>query len=238
MSDFSCTKCGADLQENDFNLELGVARCSFCRAWTRIGDPIPGKIESEATRIKREVARPDKYEVDEYQGVLRISWKWFSWVVAFLIPFCLIWNGFLVVWYSIALTMDEGGMMRIVFLLFPTIHLAVGAGLTYFTIATLFNRTTILVGDYRMKIEHGPIPWKGVDISNTDDIDQIYCQEKVHRSKNGTNYTYQVMARMKSEKELNLLSNLSSIQEALFLEQRIEEFLGIEDRRVAGEVSP
>ncbi|MCA9042172.1 MAG: hypothetical protein KDA65_17600 [Planctomycetaceae bacterium] len=237
MSDFTCTKCGAALQEDDFNLELGVARCGFCRAWTRIGEPQPRNAESVETRLKKETNKPDTYEVHEYQGVLHITWRWFSWGVLFLIPFCLLWNGFLVFWYSMALGMDADGI-EILALLFPIIHVAVGVGLTYFTIAAIFNRTTIMVGGHHMSIKHGPIPWKGTELNDTDDIDQLYCEEKMHRGKNSTSYTYEVKAKLHSGGEVKLLTGLQEIQEALYLEQKIEEFLGIEDRRVAGEVSP
>ncbi|QDU78843.1 hypothetical protein Pla110_05470 [Polystyrenella longa] len=238
MSDLTCTKCGAALQENDFNLDLGVARCSYCNAWTRLGEALSLNLESEATRIKKEVGAPDNYEINEYHGVLHITWKWFNWGILFLVFFCVIWDGFLVVWYFIAATQGMDGKFSLIAFLFPLLHVAVGALLTYYTIASLFNRTTILVGDHRLSIKHGPIPWKGVELRDTGDLDQLFVEEKVNRSKNGTSYTYLLKAKLHSGSELKLITNLASLQEGLFLEQKIEEFLKIEDRRMAGEVSP
>ncbi|MAT14672.1 MAG: hypothetical protein CMJ46_05305 [Planctomyces sp.] len=237
MSDLSCSKCGAALREQDFNLELGVARCGYCKAWSRIAEPRVN-LESEQTRLKREVSRPDKYELNEYHGVLHITWKWFTWASVFLIFFTLFWNGiaFAVFGGFLFGAIEEGGWMFLI-ALFPLIHVSIGLLLAYYTVATLFNRTTIMVSPHHMLIKHGPIPWRGAELDDTKDIDQLFCQENIHRNKNSTSHTYDVKARLASGKEVKLLSRLENVQEAVFLEQQIERFLGIEDRRIAGEVS-
>ena len=52
------------------------------------------------------------------------------------------------------------GTPLIAFLL-PIAHVAVGVGLTYYTLTRLMNRTRIEVSRDELTIRHGPLPWRG-----------------------------------------------------------------------------
>src|SRR5690606_5247899 len=87
---------------------------------------------------------PDWLRVGQGGGGLVFTRRWFQPVFLFLAFFCLMWDGFLVVWYGIAFatlgTAKGPGLMMFVF---PLIHVAVGVGLTYYTICGFFNRTEV-----------------------------------------------------------------------------------------------
>jgi hypothetical protein len=119
---------------------------------------------------------------------------------------------------------------------FPIAHVAVGVGLTYYTLAGFFNRSRILVTRQEVVIAHGPLPWRGNLRISALDLEQLYCQEEANRGKNGTYYRYQLSALLRDGRKIKLLSNLSKPDTALFIEQQIEKWLSIKDRRVEGEM--
>jgi hypothetical protein len=68
------------------------------------------------------------------------------------------------------------------------------------------------------------------------DLIQLYSEERVTRSNNGTRLTYQLSAISGENKKIKLLSGLNSPDEVRFFEQKIEEQLGVQDRPVEGEL--
>jgi hypothetical protein len=208
--------------------------CQFC------GTPvvIPGSDQSSVpSDPKPAVAIPDKLRVEELGGELRITWKWFTWGVLFLIPFCIAWNAFLVGWYSMAVGGHGApGGMQIIMLLFPIAHVAVGLGLLYFCLLLIFNRTVVRVSYGQLELWHGPLPVPGNHSVPVDDIAQLYVAHEHKRSNNGnTSHTYPLIVRLKSGKDLKLMPSNSELDVARALEQLVEEHLGIRDESVSDE---
>ena len=150
----------------------------------------------------------------------------------FLGVFALGWNGFLVFFFSMA---AKGGAPS-VFYLFPLIHVAVGLGIGYAALAGFVNSTTVRIGKGVLRIRHGPLPWLGNRDLRGAEIDQLYCASKTSSSKNGTSTTYDVRAVLRSGKTLHLLRGLTEVEQALYVEQRVERALGIKHLPEAGEV--
>jgi len=149
-----------------------------------------------------------------------------------MVLFCIFWDGFLVNWYRMSL--GRGAPLSMI--LFPLIHVTAGVVLTYSTVAHLFNATIITATRRALSIRHGPVPWIGNREIQASDIEQLYCGEKVSRGRNGTSASYELCALMRDGGKVKLLSGLGEREEALFIEQRVEEQLGIADARVAGEL--
>ena len=138
---------------------------------------------------------------------------------------------------------DNGmpGPMKLIFVVFPIAHVAVGVGLTYFVLAGFLNSTVIRVADGMLSVRHGPLPWRGNLDMSTDGIEQIYCQNKLDKRRDEDGHTttsiqYEVHAVIGGQKT-KLLSGLHEADHALFVEQRLERFLGIEDHAVPGEMA-
>lgn len=175
----------------------------------------------------------NKMDVIEDSHGLSIKFSWFTPVAIFLIFFCAAWMGFLAFWYAMAI--GSGGPW--IMLVFPILHVAVGLGLSYYTLCLLFNKTYIDVDDRHLWIHHSPIPWwKGNIDLPVNEVEQIYVKEKKSRSKNGnTSYNYALMAKLNNGSTKSLLDiNMTNSEKALELEQRIENYLGIKDRPVKG----
>ncbi len=225
-----CPCCDAPLSVPEGR---GQFFCQFC------GTPVtvPARSAGDRAGPKRGVAIPEKLQVQELGGELRISWRWFSPVVLFLIPFCLAWNAFLVGWYTLALGgLSEMGGFAIIMILFPIAHVAVGIGLIYVCLVLLLNHTTVRVAQGEMSIRHGPIPAPGNRRIAADDVEQLYVRhERETRSKGGESHVYPLLARLRSGKEIKLLPRNSEVEVARAVEQLVETHLRIEDAPVAGE---
>ncbi len=224
MSNIKCKNCGANVPTENINIQKALAKCSSCDCVFNFDNQV------KVTRPS--VAMPEKFEVLQLRSSLDISYKWYSPMYIFLAFFALFWNGFMAVWYYIALT--EGVWMMAIFGVF---HLAVGVGLIYTVLAGFFNSTHINATQTRLKFLHEPLWWRGNREIEVSEIDQIFCKLQVNRGKNGsTSLAYHLCMIDVTGKHTKLLTNLETPEQALFLEQELEKFLGIEDRRVAGEL--
>jgi hypothetical protein len=229
-----CPSCGARIAAEDMNLSAMAARCRSCHAFVDLRAASAGASTSPAQTPAEPlpVPRPAQIQVVERGLDVTLTRRWFSWVYVFLALFCTVWNGFLLVWYTTA----AAGDAPLFFLLFPLLHVAVGVGLAYFTLAGFVNRTVLTVERGEVSVRHGPLPWPGnVDVS-AGSLEQLFCTEKVIRSRNGTTVRYNVEAVLRDGRQLTLLKALDAQEEALFIEQTLERHLGIPDRRVRSEM--
>ena len=118
-------------------------------------------------------------------------------------------------------------------LLLPLGHVAIGLILPYVAVAFWLNRTLVDVGNGEISVTHVPLPFPGNRRLQVTDLRQLFCVERVRRK---GNVTYDVMARLASDREVTVISGLSSDREARFLEERIEQRLGLANYPVAGEL--
>lgn len=176
--------------------------------------------------------RPENVSVTQEVDGLRIRYRWLSAKYVFLILFCMAWDGFLIFWYRIALTNPSPGNIM---LWFPIAHVGVGIGLTYSTLAGLVNHTSVRVSNNELTIRHGPLPWFGGRTIPASEVGQIYREELTSTTRNGTTTRYRLSAVLRDERKRTLLT-CDSADTALFVEQEAERYLGIADRRVAGEM--
>jgi predicted RNA-binding Zn-ribbon protein involved in translation (DUF1610 family) len=236
MIALKCPSCDAPLEAPE---DRSRFFCHFC------GTPIEREQAPQVaidaaprTPLPRAVPIPSKLHVEELGDELTIRWRWFSPAVFFLLPFCIAWNAFLVGWYSLAFgnDMDMPGAMRLVFLIFPLAHVAVGVGLAYAVLIMLLNSTTVNVQRGELLVRHGPIPSPGNATIPVDDIEQIYCGVDISKgSKGKPGVTYPLRAMLKSGRVVDLLPRNSEHDVARAVEHLIERHLGIEDRVVSGE---
>lgn len=174
---------------------------------------------------------------------LRLTYRWFKPAAWFMLFFCVFWNGFLVFWYSAATAdvdwskgLDTVAGPNLLFLLFPLLHVAAGIGMTYFTACLFVNSTMVDVSPREIGVRIGPLPWPGNRTVAPALVAQIYREEIVRHTKNGTQISYQLSVALKDGKKLKLLSGIHAADQALYLEQEIEQHLGIRDQAVVGEM--
>lgn len=248
--DIVCERCGARVPAEDIDLPARLAKCRSCQgvfdfsrqlgrprvravplATTQPVAPQPGGIT-----VVEDIPAPEResgYRTAPAGGgrlVMRRSW--YSHQIIFLAFFCLIWDGFLITWYKVLLGAERGP--GFFFFVFPLLHVAVGVGLTYRTLAGFLNKTWITVAGGELTIRHGPLPWFGNRAVPSAEIGQLYCEQSVIRNRNSTSVSYNLCAVLRDGRKVDLIKSLPS-EQALYLEHRIEEHLGIEPAPVAGE---
>jgi hypothetical protein len=223
-----CPSCGAGIADNS-------SVCEYCQqSITLPAQPTPAP--SGGPRLP--AARPAKFQIEDDLRTLTISWRWLHPRVFFLLPFAIAWNAFLVGWYSMA----GGGMasmpfgFRLIFLIFPIGHVAVGLGLIYAVATMLLNRTWVRLADEQLTVEHGPLPWPGMTIPIAE-ISQLFVKFGGPRRADGvpTSIAYSLEAQLKDGSTRTLLKYVQDVEEARYLEQTLEKRLNIEDARVSGE---
>ncbi len=227
----TCKQCGADILAENINIDQMIAKCNFCHAVFRFEDQLE-PAQKPPVQTSLDVPMPKGIEVLPTGNRLEIIRTWFSLKIIFFTVFTLFWDGFMVVWFAIAISQRQWLMA-----VFGTIHGTVGLGLFYYVLTGYLNRTIITVNHSLFTIKHAPIPWPGNKLLNPRDITQLYCKEQMHRNKNSTSYTYEVHGILKNTEHAKLITGLDNSEQALYIEQEIERFLNIEDRPVRGEIS-
>jgi hypothetical protein len=226
-----CPRCESRIQVEDANLDTLVARCRRCNEVFRFDDQLAPRSSAPPARLR--TPRPGRLVVEDQGDVRSLSWTWFRFNLLFMIFFCIAWDSFLVFWYWAVLTQEFSWIMA----LFPVCHVAVGVGLTYATVASLFNGTRITVDYDRLTIHHGPVPWPGNASFDKQDLCQLYCDHTTTTNDDTTTTTYNVNAVDGSGRRVVLLKGLDDRGMALFIEDQLEEWLGIRPERVPGELS-
>jgi len=188
-------------------------------------------MNSDSGQIK--TPTPEAFTLNQDANGLTISYRWFSPSYIFLAFFCLFWDGFLVFWYSVAFAQDAPWLMFV----FPLLHLGVGVGLTYTALAGFYNSTSVTAGQGKLTIQHGPLPWPGSRTLPATDILQLYSEQRMVQTRNGSHPRYQLSAITRENRKIRLIANLDEPDKVRFLERRIEEYLGIQNRPVEGEMS-
>lgn len=232
--DVLCPSCHAVIAADDVNIDRLVAKCRPCNVVFSFAHLVPAPSAPAASRepvARASVTLPEGMTCEDHGATLVVTRRWWSFTTIFLAVFTVLWDGFLVVWFGIALAQGLWFMA-----LFATIHALVGLGLTWFCVASFFNTTTVTADRSRLRVAHGPVPWPGGSELATAGLTQLFTVQHVHRSKNGTSYSYEVAAVLADGRRETILKGVESEAQALFLEQSLERFLGIEDRPVDGEV--
>ena len=168
---------------------------------------------------------PEGLDLIESVNLTTIRRVWLSWKIAFLIPFAIIWNGFIFFWYSQALKSHAPLMMVI----FPILHVAVGVGLIYFIIASLVNKTDIECNAMGVRVRTYPVPWLGNCAVRADEIKGLVVRERFanNANSNQNRVTYCVMYIVPSRKEKKLVGGLTASEQADFIARVIRNILGL-----------
>lgn len=117
----------------------------------------------------------------------------------------------------------------------PIVHVIIGFGLLHWTFASFFNRTQVFADPESLEIRHRPFPWFGNRKMAASDIEQLYVRKITRRQRHAQDISYQLRAKIRSGKDVKLLSGLKDAAQASFIEQKLETILKIKDQKVAGE---
>ena len=226
MNTIQCTNCGEIVPSPNIDLQKVTAKCSVCQTIFDFSQQEP-----QSYKVRPKIELPANFEVSEHSNSLHIAYKWFSikHIIFFIIPLPFII--FSLEWLYNSIT--EGQWIMMFFGLLP---LAIGSLFSYIAFLNLFNKTYILINKDELLITHEPIPspWHRDWALKCDEISQFYCKSNGSKDDSIENYDLYVVDKYLSHTKL--LSDFTSSEQALYLEQEFERFLNIEDRKVAGEL--
>jgi hypothetical protein len=239
----NCPRCRALIVADDVNLEHLLAKCRACHAMFRltageseaVTENVPserrGRValdygEGALPEIRIRVPQPAWIRVEGVAGgEQRLVRKWHEEGAPVAILFCLSWNGLFGYW-SVRQILSEGSVPPA--FVFPV---AIGMLVAYWTVACFVNATVVSLSDGILNVRHGPLPWIGNVIMPVADIRQLYCGVA---SWNRSPYVH-VKAIMADGTTQTILRWLQR-DEGLFIEQQLEDWLGIVPTRVPGQV--
>jgi hypothetical protein len=229
--EFRCKACGSQIKFSPMILFKGAAECKNCGSLYPLSSlqELAQQQPPPDQQTRERVTLPKGISTSSGDGYA-IHRKWFSGTTIFFLIFGILWNGFVITWNTIAIL---GGDYTA--LLFSSVHTLVGIFIAYKVIADFLNTTTITVRFGELQLKHGPVPWPGSKTIPAGTIDQLYCKKHVSRSSKGgssTSYTIQWVDR--EGKSRTLLGGFTKPEQALFIEQEVESYLGIQDRYVQG----
>lgn len=222
MERLTCPACNRAFTTADLNPALGIATCP-CGAVMRLGGG-----GAPAPRLD-EPLQPPNWKASEERGQLLLRSPWRSATAWFLVLWCAIWDGImLVAWVAV---LAEGELLGATVLL-P--HSLIGAAMTWYMLALFLNSTTIRVGKGRLVVEVGPVPWFGARDLAAGEVAQLFVAESSVRVNRQPRWN---LAWLDRKRELHTLVRLlRNPEEARWLEWKIEKRLDIADERVPGEV--
>jgi hypothetical protein len=234
----ACPTCGRSFRASEVDHTLGIATCGACGAVMDL------RTRAAATDEKLEaltrppppapaIPLPEAFEVQDGQGRFSVSWRWRSLGVAFLAVFALFWNGFMLVWFSIAIATSQWAMAA-----FGTLHALVGLFLAYSVVSQLLNTTRVTLEHGVLRVTHGPIPAPGGGEWKREDLAQLYGEQIERRTKNGGRvFSYDLNAMLRDGRRVKLVKGLTDKAQVLWLERALETRMHIVDVPVAGELA-
>ena len=176
---------------------------------------------------------PKGLQTSEAFGVTLVNRRWYSPPIWAKLAFAALWNGLTwdLYWKSL-----EPKAHKLSALPLALIFNGIGLFLIYSTIAGFFNRTEIRIGNGKFVVRHGPFPWGGNIEIDTNDIRQMFCDEKWTSSKKNPTVTYRVNAVMHDGRKEVLVADLPERDQALYLAEIAEKLLGLSPIPVVGEL--
>jgi hypothetical protein len=138
---------------------------------------------------------------------------------------CLVWNCLVVGWYWNAIGNGDGVMWPALIITLP--HGAVGLALIYLTLAAVLNRTVITVTSESITVRTGPLPWSGNRSLPSDELEHLYCDKVSDEEEGARSSSYSVKGLTKGGSEVELVTDLDTRSEALFIIQELERWLKI-----------
>ncbi len=236
-SEQCCKICGAELETADALQDPLFVRCNQCQTVSALSC---SEEQPQNSHSRPDVPMPKNIQMTEQGGELTITRRWITlkglFASAFFFAFAGVAAG--MTWMLIR----DFSQLEPHQILGVVPFTIVGIAFTYFGLAALLNTTEFRADVMGLRIRHSPIPWPGNARIRRDELDQLFCKEKACTSGGGyrsgpvrTSYLYELHAILANGRSRKLLKNLEDPKQALFIEQKLERFLGIADREVSGE---
>lgn len=208
--------------------------------------PAADLAETPPEPLMRLAGAPDGLAAHVEDEVLSIRRRWWSWSPEnrFLASWVFGWD--LVLFGGCVGALGAGGTavaggdgagaaISLFMALFSILYVTVGVVMTYRLACLALNKTTLTVDDAQLLVRHGPLPAGDVEPLPVSGIEQVYVTERQPSSFVQPTGRFNVVIRMGPRQNRVILEGLETGEQAVFIERRIEAFLGIANAQVKGE---
>ena len=159
--------------------------------------------------------------VAEHGGALVLERRWFQLYHAVALVLAMAWLAFVLLVGRAALAAEHEWVTMAV-----VAFVAVGAGVAYWGLAGLFNRTWISIAPDCVRVGHAPLPWPGRCSFATRDIERTSIERVVRASgAMGERETHRLRAHLRTGKVVVLLAGLAPKALAEEAQRRIDNRL-------------
>lgn len=231
MNVMTCRNCGAGLEADRIDSSLAVATCGHCGSLHEMPNAMAdtsvqaGSVGSSSKSKRIDVALPSRFDVQKTETSLQVTWAVGG------------------IFHGVVLTLMAAGFAYAALSSGMFFLLGGSLGLLYLAVVRTVNKRRIRVDRSSLQVAQGPMPWPGARTIDASDIEQLFATEHETRSESGEQDSkeihiskhYRLSANTRSKGRVTILGGLRDPLQALWLEQEIEQVLGLSDRRVAGE---
>ena len=106
----------------------------------------------------------------------------------------------------------------------------------YAVVAHIINRIRIRISKANISVSEGPLPFSRRQFYRASDIRQLYTKKRIMNSHfPASDATYDLRIILKDRRDKALVLGFTEQEECSYVEDLIENFLGIEDRHIRGQ---
>ncbi len=220
FTNVNCPSCNDVVPADNLNLQNNVAKCGSCNVIFSIDEEVKSVKTSNA--VKQEILRPEGIDLFYYGDDLDITVQQH---IQGVDAYGLVFLPILAIFTFLMLFSDKFNMPIF-------IPAALGVGSLYFIYRAFNysnNKTYIDVNNRFLSIKSRPTHFRKDKTYNADEIDQLYLKHAADGS--GYFSIFMIVNGMEGQKHQKLIT-VNTLSKAKFLEQEIERYLNIEDRKV------
>jgi len=212
------------------------SRCSALVLWR----PASLEIASQINQVSP-ITRPANVQVECYDQQLKLVTSWQNEELLTTI-FPIVFLGYIFSIFGIIsgllITRFSDEWVNAIVITLVILLILLISTFVYFVSAMRRNHSTISVADKMLTIKHSPLPWFGNKTISVTNLSQLYAKENKMTllSTLGETTFFDLHAKLKDGRDMVLVKGLASADVAKFLEQQIENYLGIVDQPIQGEV--
>lgn len=227
-----CIFCQYDIPAQDIELSQRLAKCRSCNQVFVIDLPTPiTTIQPAMTATASLPSRPEKLRIVDENGQGYMQWRWFHPMAFGLLFFCIAWDSFLIFWYSSALFGMGGNGAPAPFhwlsIIFPIGHVAIGVGLTYYTLCLFLNKTQIIYDGTYVIFRSGPIPTFRNRSFTSEEIRRLESESRFQSGKSGGQTIYQLFVVLADNTRKPLISYETDPALVRYVQRQLESWLGL-----------
>ena len=210
-----CPKCASEIPADNINLDRLLAKCQQCNNVFGFASAFPSR---------QSVEKPSHIKISRKPDSLKISWDWVKSARVVFVTLAVMWNSIMLLWAFMRWDPFEWWMM-----FGWGASLAIGIGLIYLAFASFSNRQVVEVTRKAISYRNEPYKIRDVKLVDAHLIDQLFTKEVLFASQYGSGRAYVIYALMRDGSHISLLlPSFSDAEHALYIEQEIEAFLGIQ----------